>query len=722
MTDEGAISVDTLIKDVIITPMDRTSWAKSLKSPHITSLQLADDFSQTQFPVQILIGMDTVWQFLKPDVIYGYPTVQASSLGYLISGRLFPSTDSTSTNDSQTASQCFAAGHSLDSFPFDDSEWFCYTRAKDLEVHNKVADFLKIETLGIEDPRDTSQEDDFLERFQSQITYRDGTYFVPLPWLDNHPPLPSNFNLAHSRLQQVKKRLLKLDLWKSYASIIADQIDKGYVDAVPTSEDPLSKSDAHYLSHFFVLRPESKTTPVHVVFPANAGHVSLNDCLYTGPCLLKSLNTIIHRFRADKYAFVADIEKAFMRIKIIEEDRNYVRFQWFEDGDPDKPIKVYRYTSVFFGGTSSPFIPNSTILHHLSKYEKDQDPVVQFVSQDLDEKIYCDNELTGTDDEDTAIQYYNISRQVMKDADMNLRQWFTNSPELTTIIDKIRTGSQRDHAGLLGMMWNPKEDTLQFPRKAIVIPPDVKFTKRQVLSSVSSTFDPIGLISPVLVPAKKFISSLWDKGFDWDEILPDELQQQYNQIAKEIEAASTFVTSRYLDFDKALPVEMHVFCDACPTTAAGCCVFFAQNQKVRFIGSKVKLSSSKHARTVSQWELIAVVMGARLGRIREIFNKDFPFISSYYWTDSTICLYWLYSTKQLPVFIRNQTTEILRLTDLSSWSHVSSANNPAEILSRGCSADELLQSALWQRGPPWLTAHSLWPRWSPKSFAKDDVV
>ena len=277
---------------------------------------------------------------------------------------------------------------------------------------------------------------------------------------------------------------------------------------------------------------------------------------------------------------------------------------------------------------------------------------------------------------------------------MNLRQWFTNLPELTTIIDKMRTGSERDHAGLLGMMWNPKEDTLQFPRKAIVIPPDVKFTKRQVLSSASSTFDPIGLISPVLVPAKKFISSLWDKGFDWDEILPDELQQQYNQIAKEIEAASTFVTSRYLDFDKALPVEMHIFCDACPTTAAGCCVFFAQNQKVRFIGSKVKLSSSKHARTVPHWELIAMVMGARLGRIREIFNKDFPFISSYYWTDSTICLHWLYSTKQLPVFTRNRTTEILRLTDLSSWSHVSSANNPADILSRGCSADELLQSAL----------------------------
>ena len=192
-----------------------------------------------------------------------------------------PTTDI--TNDFQTVSQCFAAGHSLDSYLFHDSEWYSYARANDLEVHNKVVDFLKIETLGIEDPRDTSQEDNFLERFQSQITYHDGTYFVPLPWLDNHPPLLSNFKLAHSRLQQVKKRLLKLDPWKSYASIIGDRLDKDYVEAVPANEDPLIKIDAHYLSHFFVLRPESETTPIRVVFAANVGHVSLNDCLYTLP-------------------------------------------------------------------------------------------------------------------------------------------------------------------------------------------------------------------------------------------------------------------------------------------------------------------------------------------------------------------------------------------------------------------------------------------------------
>ena len=94
----------------------------------------------------------------------------------------------------------------------------------------------------------------------------------------------------------------------------------------------------------------------------------------------------------------------------------------------------------------------------------------------------------------------------MKDADINLRQWFTNSPALNLVINQMGTGSQRELSGLLGLIWNPQEDTLQFSRKHIIIAPEVPFTKRQVLSSASSTFDPLGLISLVLVLAKAFIS------------------------------------------------------------------------------------------------------------------------------------------------------------------------------------------------------------------------
>ena len=48
---------------------------------------------------------------------------------------------------------------------------------------------------------------------------------------------------AFSRLQQLQNRLLKLNLWQPYASIIAEQIDKGYVEAVPTTEDPSKEND-----------------------------------------------------------------------------------------------------------------------------------------------------------------------------------------------------------------------------------------------------------------------------------------------------------------------------------------------------------------------------------------------------------------------------------------------------------------------------------------------
>ena len=35
-----------------------------------------------------------------------------------------------------------------------------------------------------------------------------------------------------------------------------------------------------------------------------------------------------------------------------------------------------------------------------------------------------------------------------------------------------------------------------------------------------------------------------------------------------------------------------------------------------------------------------------------MFSKDFPSISSCCWTDSTICLHWLFSAKQLAVFAK----------------------------------------------------------------------
>ena len=53
---------------------------------------------------------------------------------------------------------------------------------------------------------------------------------------------------------------------------------------------------------------------------------SLNDCLHVGPSLNPLLLDILLRFRVHEVAVTADIEEAFLNIKIDPEHRDFLRF------------------------------------------------------------------------------------------------------------------------------------------------------------------------------------------------------------------------------------------------------------------------------------------------------------------------------------------------------------------------------------------------------------
>lgn len=66
---------------------------------------------------------------------------------------------------------------------------------------------------------------------------------------------------------------------------------------------------------------------------------------------------------------------------------------------------------------------------------------------------------------------------------------------------------------VLGVKWFVDTDELGF---------DVKIsteacTRRGILSFVSTIYDPLGLVSPVMVVAKHIIQELTRKGLGWDE-------------------------------------------------------------------------------------------------------------------------------------------------------------------------------------------------------------
>ena len=74
-----------------------------------------------------------------------------------------------------------------------------------------------------------------------------------------------------------------------------------------------------------------------------------------------------------------------------------------------------------------------------------------------------------------------------------------------------------------------------------------------------------------------------------------------------------------------------------------------------------------------------------------------------YYTDSTITLAWIQApTTHWTTFVANRVSKIQDSTDVNSWKHVKSDDNPADYLSRGLLPLELLQADRYWKGPSFL--------------------
>ena len=109
------------------------------------------------------------------------------------------------------------------------------------------------------------------------------------------------------------------------------------------------------------------------------------------------------RFRYHRVALAADIVKAFLMVRIKEASQDVLRFLWIDDPDNEHPnIFVKRFNRVVFGVTSSPFLLNATIRHHVTKYEAYHP---QFV-RDFLASLYVDGVKMGKDSVPEAFESY----------------------------------------------------------------------------------------------------------------------------------------------------------------------------------------------------------------------------------------------------------------------------------------------------------------------------
>ena len=379
---------------------------------HLSSLELADCSEGTDSDtIDVLVGSDYYWKFVTGETRQGAdgPVAVHSTLGWLLSG----STDSTHDGVNTCAHLILT------------NEPNCIPEVQD-PIQEVLRKFWETESIGIVEANCKSTK-----KFLSHIQFREGTYEVALPWQEGHFELLIHNSLSLTQLRYLQHRLIKdPDLIKEYDRIIQDQQQKGIIELVKeTQPENLDSSSfnnegkpVHYVPHHAVIRQERATTKILIVYYGSAklgkSESSINDCLQTGPNLIPKLYDVLVRFRSHRIAVTADIEKAFLMVSIIHADHDVLRFLWFKDPTKlNSPILHFCFTRVVFGLRLSPAILGAVILHHLDKYSCEHPKLVEQIRTGL----YVDDLITGTDSVESTFQVYLKSKQIMKEAGLNLR-------------------------------------------------------------------------------------------------------------------------------------------------------------------------------------------------------------------------------------------------------------------------------------------------------------
>ncbi|XP_052561950.1 uncharacterized protein LOC120426986 [Culex pipiens pallens] len=542
-----------------------------------------------------------------------------------------------------------------------------------------------------------------------------GRYVVKLP---KHPEFQQMIGASKTnavrRFRWLEQKLEKQpELKPQYHEFMQEYLTLGHMHAVPDDAEDES-SRACYLPHHPVIKEQSSTTKVRVVFDGSAktsaGH-SLNDALLVGPVVQDELLDTVLRFRKFPIALVTDIEKMYRQVVVHPEDRPYQRIVW--RFDPEQPITTYELATVTYGLAPSSFLATRTLLQ-LADDEGAQFPQA---SAAIKKHMYVDDFIGGAHTVDDAILLRSDLCKLLLKGGFQLRKWCSNSLAVLADIPSELLGTQsslqfdpEETIKTLGISWEPEADVFRFVASVVW---DLSPTKRNILSVIAQLYDPLGLIAPVVVLAKIVLQELWYLALEWDALVPPELRTRWFDFCEGLSHLNNFRIDRYAFARKCCYAELHFFSDA-SEVAYGAVAYVRSESpdgkiKVSLLTSKSKVAPLKK-RSIPRLELCAFFLAAQMF-VRVVEALDVKFQDVYFWTDSEVVLQWLKSApRRWKPFVANRISEIQIITHGAKCLHVAGLENPADLVSRGMPAEKLVNSPKWKFGASWLGKHKpLWP-------------
>lgn len=656
---------------------------------HLQNLQYADPTVNSDKPIDILLGVADYARILKTGLIKGppdAPIAQNSELGWLIMG----------PNNAKNEG---------------DTTFSVTSLITNLEINEKMSKIFDTSEIDDDDSEaedeSMTEEEKFCEEHFLKTTKRDaeGRFIVSLPFKNNREPvLGDSKKAALAVLFQLEKRFQKNPKLKSqYSAVINEEIEKGYLKLV---EKP--PKNAHYIPHHAVFK-DSTTTKLRTVYNASQptkNGKSLNEQLAMGKIVQPTMFELSLRWRTYKISLVADIEKMYKQIKLDEKQQHLQMVLW-RDEEHEK-IREYKMTTVTFGVSDSPYLAIRW-LKALADAVASEYPLA---SNAIKSSFYVDDHTGGAPSEMQAIELYKQLKATFLSAGCNLRKFISNSPEvLNSIPEEDREMNVTRVVKVLGIIWNPTSDELEF--KFNVEQKSVPKTRRQLISEIASIYDPLGLLTPVVVKAKILVQEVWslsnekEKKYGWDDQLPKELIEKWMKIKLRAKDINTITVPRWLKTSENSTIQIHGFCDASEKAYAACVYVKVTNENneisTNLLTSKTKNSSS--LLTSNKLELCGAKLLSKLvKKVRKATQLNVE--KTILWCDSRVVLSWIAADpRRYRKFVSSRVISIQRLKNVT-WCHIPGTQNPADCASRGIYGDELKESELWWHGPEVIQMHN----------------
>jgi hypothetical protein len=189
---------------------------------------------------------------------------------------------------------------------------------------------------------------------------------------------------------------------------------------------------SYYMPHHGVLKEDSLTTKLRVVFDASApttSGYSFNDLQRVGPTLQNDIFLILLRFRQYRYGLSSDVQMMYRMIWVDPSQHLLQRILW--RADPSKPIQIYELKTVTYGTTSAPYLAIRCMLEIANQIENEQPNIAEIIRN----CFYVDDYLGGADDIESAQQICKNLTNAFKTRGLILRKWVSNDPTTLKELD-----------------------------------------------------------------------------------------------------------------------------------------------------------------------------------------------------------------------------------------------------------------------------------------------